>query len=96
MTSFLLINFWNSKISTLRSAFKAFAFNKVSDAALIAAACLGLWQGSALLISGATSAAALAAKLIVVSPLTVTYNDVFVACLCVAAFCKSAQLGFHL
>jgi NADH-quinone oxidoreductase subunit L len=30
-TSFCLINFWTTKVSTLKSAFKAFSFNKVSD-----------------------------------------------------------------
>jgi len=31
LTSFLLINFWSTRISTLKSAFKAYAFNKFSD-----------------------------------------------------------------
>ena len=31
LTSFLLINFWTTRIGTLKSAFKAFSFNKVSD-----------------------------------------------------------------
>jgi NADH:ubiquinone oxidoreductase subunit 5 (subunit L)/multisubunit Na+/H+ antiporter MnhA subunit len=31
LTSFFLINFWVTKISTLKAAFKAFSFNKVSD-----------------------------------------------------------------
>jgi NADH:ubiquinone oxidoreductase subunit 5 (subunit L)/multisubunit Na+/H+ antiporter MnhA subunit len=31
LTSFLLINFWTTKAATLKSAFKAFTFNKVSD-----------------------------------------------------------------
>ena len=30
-TSFCLINFWTTKVSTLKSAFKAFSFNKFSD-----------------------------------------------------------------
>ncbi len=30
-TSFCLINFWTTKVATLKSAFKAFTFNKVSD-----------------------------------------------------------------
>lgn len=30
-TSFCLINFWTTKAATLKSAFKAFTFNKVSD-----------------------------------------------------------------
>ena len=31
ISSFVLINFWTTKISTLKSAFKAFSFNKFSD-----------------------------------------------------------------
>jgi NADH:ubiquinone oxidoreductase subunit 5 (subunit L)/multisubunit Na+/H+ antiporter MnhA subunit len=30
-TSFCLINFWVTKTATLKSAFKAFTFNKISD-----------------------------------------------------------------
>lgn len=35
LTSFLLIGFWATRAGTFKSAFKAFTFNKVSDAALI-------------------------------------------------------------
>ena len=31
LTSFLLINFWSTRVGTLKSAFKAYTFNKVSD-----------------------------------------------------------------
>ena len=31
LTSFFLINFWTTKTATLKSAFKAFSFNKLSD-----------------------------------------------------------------
>ena len=31
LTSFFLINFWTSRVGTLKAAFKAFSFNKVSD-----------------------------------------------------------------
>lgn len=31
LTSFFLINFWVTKVSTLKSAFKAYSFNKTSD-----------------------------------------------------------------
>lgn len=34
LTSFFLINFWSTKISVLKSAFKAFSFNKLSDVSL--------------------------------------------------------------
>ena len=35
LTSFLLINFWATRAGTFKAAFKAFTFNKFSDAALI-------------------------------------------------------------
>ena len=31
LTSFFLINFWSTKVGTLKSAFKAYSFNKTSD-----------------------------------------------------------------
>lgn len=31
LTSFFLINFWSTRVGTLKAAFKAFVFNKVSD-----------------------------------------------------------------
>jgi NADH:ubiquinone oxidoreductase subunit 5 (subunit L)/multisubunit Na+/H+ antiporter MnhA subunit len=31
LTSFLLINFWSTRVGTLKAAFKAYAFNKYSD-----------------------------------------------------------------
>jgi len=31
LTSFFLINFWSTRVGTLKSAFKAFSFNKLSD-----------------------------------------------------------------
>lgn len=37
LTSFLLINFWATRAGTFKAAFKAFTFNKFSDAALILA-----------------------------------------------------------
>lgn len=43
LTSFLLINFWRSKVTTLGCSFKAFAFNKVSDVFLMVGFCI-LWN----------------------------------------------------
>lgn len=34
LTSFLLINFWITRVATLKAAFKAFFFNKISDISL--------------------------------------------------------------
>ncbi len=43
LTSFLLINFWKFKSTTLACSFKAFVFNKISDIFLMASFCL-LWN----------------------------------------------------
>lgn len=43
ITSFLLINFWKFKITTLACSFKAFTFNKFSDLFLMLALC-SLWN----------------------------------------------------
>lgn len=43
LTSFLLINFWKFKITTLSCSFKAFTFNKVSDVFLLISFCV-LWN----------------------------------------------------
>jgi len=40
LTSFLLINFWSTRISTLKSAFKAYVFNKFSDVSILLAVLL--------------------------------------------------------
>jgi len=43
LTSFLLINFWKFKITTLSCSFKAFTFNKISDLFLLLGFCI-LWE----------------------------------------------------
>jgi NADH:ubiquinone oxidoreductase subunit 5 (subunit L)/multisubunit Na+/H+ antiporter MnhA subunit len=35
LTSFMLINFWSTRMSTLKSAFKAYTFNKFSDVCIL-------------------------------------------------------------
>lgn len=43
LTSFLLINFWKFKITTLGCSFKAFVFNKISDVFLMISFCI-MWN----------------------------------------------------
>jgi len=43
LTSFLLINFWKFKVTTLACSFKAYSFNKVSDLFLMLG-CVLLWN----------------------------------------------------
>lgn len=94
-SSFLLINFWTTKITTLKSAFKALSFNKLSDAALISAACISLWFGCYTIQSVSQTGAILASKNIFIGHYSISTNDLFLICISIASFCKSAQLGFH-
>lgn len=70
-------------------------FNKVSDAALIAALCLSLAAGSSYVNGSLAFAQSMAGAQIVLLGAHVSYASVFLFFLCVAAFCKSAQFGFH-
>lgn len=95
ITSFLLINYWTSKIGTLKSAFKAFVFNKVSDACLILAVCISLSAGLPYLNPSLAFANSLAGASLSFGGITFSYASVFLAAIVIAAFCKSAQFGFH-
>lgn len=95
VTSFLLINFWTSKIMTLKSAFKAFVFNKISDAALIVAICIALTSGTLYLNFSSSFVGYLASTYAYLGFGYVSYASLFLFFITVAACCKSAQFGFH-
>ena len=90
LTSFLLINFWRFKTTTLGCSFKAFTFNKVSDIFLMIAFCL-LWG------SFKTSDIDVLLTLIQLNPTNHT-NCIFISCICIfiASSIKSAQFLGHL
>jgi len=97
LTSFFLINFWSTRISTLKSAFKAFTFNKFSDVSLLISILLIFY------ISGDIS-------IINFNYQISNYNNFYVNFLNYeipfielvsffligCAFVKSAQFGFHI
>lgn len=95
ITSFLLINFWSTKITTLKSAIKAFTFNKVSDAALILCACLSLSLGFYNINSTMSAAPTFANLHINLLGNSYSYASILLTFLVIASFCKSAQFGFH-
>lgn len=95
ITSFLLINFWTSKIGTLKSAFKAFVFNKVSDAALIAAICLSIMSGVSYINSSSAFTSQMASTYVFTAGTSLNYATIFLVAIVIAACCKSAQFGFH-
>lgn len=90
LTSFLLINFWRFKITTLGCSFKAFTFNKVSDIFLMLAFCL-LWN------TFKTSDVDTLLVLIQLNP-TNHSDTLFLSCVClfIASSIKSAQFIGHL
>lgn len=95
ITSFLLINFWSSKITTLKSAIKALSFNKVSDAAIMAAVCLNLSAGTLYFNGSLAYTNLLAAKEVSFGFISTDYASLLLFSLMIASFCKSAQFGFH-
>lgn len=97
LTSFLLINFWVTKIGTLKAAFKAFTFNKVSDFWLFVFILLTFSlfydfdiitiNNEAYLYTNST---------IRIFNLSVSYFEILCLVLLFAAFIKSAQFGAHI
>jgi len=97
LTSFFLINFWSSRIGTLKAAFKAYVFNKFSDVSLFIAVLL-----SVLLINDSninvfnTQIHLYQNYILHFNSFEISYIELlsffFLAC----AFIKSAQFGTHI
>lgn len=95
VTSFLLINFWVGKISTLKSAFKAFTFNKFSDCCLVLGALISyLWGFESFYNNNLTEIISLNKQMYIFS-ICYSVNDILLLLFILASFCKSAQFGFH-
>ena len=98
LTSFFLINFWVNKISTLKAAFKAFSFNKLSDFFLMLSIILiynSYYTVDVLSLINQTNI--LSVKKIYINFIfLVNINDVISLCFLLSAFIKSAQFGFHI
>lgn len=97
LTSFFLINFWSTRAGTLKSAFKAFSFNKVSDFFLFFAIILIYNMTFNLDILTFNNQIHLYENYLI-SILNFDFNLIevisffFISC----AFIKSAQIGGHL
>lgn len=97
LTSFFLINFWSTRISTLKSAFKAFTFNKISDVSLLLAIIIIYYTFNN-------------SNIQIINNQISNYNNYFIYILnykislielisfffILCAFIKSAQFGFHI
>jgi NADH:ubiquinone oxidoreductase subunit 5 (subunit L)/multisubunit Na+/H+ antiporter MnhA subunit len=97
LTSFFLINFWSTRISTLKSAFKAFVFNKFSDASLLISVLLVFFLLNEISIQSFLSQISIYNNYyIIISnkdlPILELISFFFILC----AFIKSAQFGFHI
>lgn len=95
ITSFFLINFWTSKITTLKSAFKAFTFNKLSDGCLILSVLLSYTWGLDSFFNNNLQELINSNKQIFLLGFELPFNDVLLFLLIICSFCKSAQFGFH-
>lgn len=97
LTSFFLINFWSTRISTLKAAFKAFIFNKFSDVSLLIGILIIYFYTNDL-------------NILIINNNIHFYNNYYINILnfdipvieitsfffIMCAFVKSAQFGFHL
>jgi NADH:ubiquinone oxidoreductase subunit 5 (subunit L)/multisubunit Na+/H+ antiporter MnhA subunit len=96
LTSFMLINFWSSRISTLKSAFKAYSFNKFSDVCILIGVILSFLTTNDVNISVFNNQI----SLYVDYYLTIFDTDISIIELISfffisSAFVKSAQFGGH-
>lgn len=96
-TSFFLISFWSTRVGSVKAAFKAFVFNKISDVCILL---------SVLLIAHLNldlNIASFNANLLLYLNTDINFLNTNMSLLeliafflSIAAFCKSAQFGFHI
>lgn len=96
LTSFFLINFWSTRISTLKSAFKAFVFNKFSDVSLLIGIFVVFFCTNDINIVSFNSQISLYNNFYLnildfEIPVIEIISFFFITC----SFVKSAQFGFH-
>jgi len=97
LTSFFLINFWSTRVSTLKSAFKAFVFNKFSDASLLIAILLVFFLLNEVNIQSFMSQISIYNNYyIIISNFELPVIEVISFFFIICAFIKSAQFGFHI
>ena len=97
LTSFFLINFWVSRIGTLKAAFKAYSFNKISDLFLL----FGIFlifniYFSLDIVTLLNQAPLFIFQKINIFVFELSYNDLICFFFLVCAFIKSAQFGAHI
>lgn len=97
MTSFFLINFWSSRIGTLKAAFKAYSFNKLSDVFIFISVVLIFNAFYSLDTVVILNSIHLYLQYdISFGFLSISFIDALAFSLLGAAFIKSAQFGAHI
>ena len=95
--SFFLINFWSTRVSTLKSAFKAFVFNKFSDASLLISILLVFFLINEVNIQSFVSQISLYNNYyMIISNIEIPIIEIISFFFIICAFIKSAQFGFHI
>jgi len=93
--SFLLINFWTTRIGTAKSAFKAFFFNKLSDVSLIVSFLILIIFLPNTFTFNFTNLYLLESVCVNMCGGIFQISNLFITGLLICSFCKSAQFGFH-
>jgi NADH:ubiquinone oxidoreductase subunit 5 (subunit L)/multisubunit Na+/H+ antiporter MnhA subunit len=97
LTSFFLINFWVGRIGTLKAAFKAYSFNKISDLFLLFGIFLVFNVYFSLdIITLLNQAPLFLFQKLNIFVFEISYNDLICFFFLVCAFIKSAQFGAHI
>ncbi len=97
LTSFLLINFWSTRVGTLKAAFKAYSFNKVSDFFLFFAILLIFHLTFTLdIVTFLSTVQLYTSHYIYLFNIKFNILEVISLFLLGSAFIKSAQFGAHI
>lgn len=97
LTSFFLINFWSTKVATLKCAFKAYSFNKLSDFFLLIAILLifSLFNTTDFFVISSSAYLFISYETEIIV-FKLYYFELIGFFLLAAAFIKSAQFGAHI
>ena len=96
ITSYFLINFWVTKISTFKAAFKAFIFNRLSDLGIIVFLIFYLNYYNTLMLNFDVWFYHYSLYIFYeINSFLINGYDIIIFFLMISTSCKSAQFGFH-
>lgn len=97
LTSFFLINFWSTRMGTLKAAFKAFIFNKISDVSMLISCILVYFLINDFSILAFNNQIQFYMNFYInILGVEVLYIELLSFFLLLSAFIKSAQFGAHI